>query len=163
MGDANALLARCAHGLAKHAGRWERTNLNPATQIAVAVAINASDQVVGDLYFTNGTSAFLSEGGGPVVDLNTLLPPGSGLHLFEADQVDDLGEISAQGRDANGDNHVVLLIPCDGEHQGVEGCDYGMADASTAPQVEPSPRIATPAHLSPAMHGRRVRKLSMGR
>lgn len=142
----------------KRGGQWERTNLNPATQIAVAVAINASDQVVGDLYFTNGTSAFLSEGGGPVVDLNTLLPPGSGLQLLEADQVNDLGEISVQGTDANGNNHVVLLIPCDDNHRGVEGCDYNMVDATTASQIEPGRRAMLPASLSSTMRWRGVHR-----
>ena len=97
------------------------------------------------------------------MDLNTLIPPGSGLQLTEADEINDLGEISAEGPDANGNNHVVVLIPCDENHSDVEGCDYRMVDASTIPQIEPKPRITTPAYASPAMHGRRVRQLGMGR
>jgi probable HAF family extracellular repeat protein len=117
----------------KHGGHWERINLNTADQVAVAFSINASEQVVGNLY-TNGiaTAAFLSEDGGPVVDLNTLIPPGSGLQLYEADQVNDLGEISVQGADASGNNHVVLLIPCDENHPDVEGCDYSFVEAGSA-------------------------------
>jgi hypothetical protein len=76
----------------------------------------------------------LSEDGGPIVDLNTLVPPGSGLQLVEADQINDGGEIAIAAVDANGNSHSVLLIPCDGHHPGVEGCDYSLVDASTATQ-----------------------------
>jgi hypothetical protein len=94
--------------------------------------VNASEQVVGALYYTNGTAAALAEGGGPAVDLNTLIPPGSGLQLVEADQINDRGEIAAEGPDANGNNHVVVLIPCDENHPHVEGCDYSFVEAGSA-------------------------------
>jgi probable HAF family extracellular repeat protein len=124
----------------KHGGHWERTNLNTTSQVAVAYSINASDQVVGDLFANSiPIAAFLSEDGGPVVDLNTLIPPGSGLQLFEADQVNDLGEISAEGPDVNGNNHVVVLIPCDENHPGVEGCDYSLVEARNTAAVGPLP------------------------
>lgn len=116
----------------KHGGHWETTILGTTAQITFGWSINASEQVVGNLYLANGTAAFLSEGGGPVVDVNTLVPPGSGLQLYEADQVNDLGEISVQGSDANGNNHVVVLIPCDENHPGIEGCDYNFVEADSA-------------------------------
>jgi probable HAF family extracellular repeat protein len=116
----------------KRDGHWKTTILGTTAQITFGWSINASEQVVGDLYLANGTAAFLADGDGPVVDLNTLIPPGSGLQLYEADQVNDLGEISVQGADANGNNHVVLLIPCDDRHPGVEGCDYSLVDADSA-------------------------------
>jgi uncharacterized membrane protein len=147
----------------KRGGHWEKTNLSTSTQNAIAVSINASEQAVGLLFYTNGSAAALAEVGGPTVDLNTLIPPGSGLQLVEADQINDLGEIAAEGPDANGNNHVVVLIPCDDNHSDVVGCDYSMVDASTISQIEPRPRITMPAHLSPVMHGRRVRQLGMGR
>jgi hypothetical protein len=117
---------------------WEKTNLSTATQNAVAYSINASAQVVGNLYFTVGQAAFLSEGGGPLVDLNTLVPPGSGLQLSEADQINDRGEISAVGIDANSNHHAVVLIPCDDHHPGVEGCDYSMVDSAIVSQFDQS-------------------------
>jgi uncharacterized membrane protein len=123
----------------KRGGHWEKTNLSTAAQNAVAVSINGSQQVVGDLYFTNGTAAALAEDGGPVVDLNTLIPPGSGLQLVEADQINDLGEISAQGLDATGNNHVVVLIPCDDDHLGVEGCDYSLDETRNTVGVDSTP------------------------
>jgi hypothetical protein len=78
--------------------------------------------------------AILWEDGGPMVDLNTLVPPNSGLHLFEAQQINDRGEIAVQGTDANSNKHAVLLIPCDEHHPGVKGCDHSMVDAATAAQ-----------------------------
>lgn len=147
----------------KRGGQWERTNLNPAAQVAIAVSINASEQVVGIFFHADGsTSALFAEGASSAVDLNTLIPPGSGLQLTEADEINDLGEISAEGPDANGNNHVVVLIPCDNNHPDLESCDYSMVDASTVPQVEPSRRIGWPANLGPMILGRRVRQLRMG-
>lgn len=67
-----------------------------------------------------------------MVDLNTLVPPNSGIQPVEPVQINDRGEIAVKGADANGNNRVVLLIPCDENHAGVEGCDYSLVDASAA-------------------------------
>jgi hypothetical protein len=120
----------------KSGGHWQKTSLSTISQSAFSISINASEQVVGN-WFGVGPflqDAFLSEDGGPIVDLNTLVPPGSGLQLFEAGQINDRGEISVKALDASGNNHTVLLIPCDKNHPGVEGCDYSLVDASTAAQ-----------------------------
>jgi hypothetical protein len=45
------------------------------------------------------------------------------LTLTAGISINDRGEITAQGLLANGDQHAVLLIPCDENHPGVEGCD----------------------------------------
>ena len=47
-----------------------------------------------------------------MVDLNTLIPENSGLHLQIATNINDLGEIVGSGMLANGDIHAFLLIPC---------------------------------------------------
>jgi uncharacterized membrane protein len=124
----------------KSGGHWHKTSLSTSSQSAFAVSINASEQVVGNWF---GTGAFLSEDGGPIVDLNTLVPPGSGLQLVEADQINDGGEIVIAAVDANGNSHSVLLIPCDGNHPGIEGCDYSLVEAarvaqSAVPSYHPS-------------------------
>jgi probable HAF family extracellular repeat protein len=114
----------------KSGGYWRKTNLSAVAQAAFAISINASEQVVGN--WTGGV--FLSDDGGPIVDVSTLVPPGSGLQFSEAQQINDRGEIAVEGSDASGNNHAVLLIPCDEDHPDVDGCDYGRVDASTAAQ-----------------------------
>jgi probable HAF family extracellular repeat protein len=94
--------------------------------------LNVRGQVVGgssDCH--NFSHAFIWENGGPIVDLNTLVPPGSGIQLTNAFNINDRGEILAKaapiGFTPNDDadlGHLALLIPCDEQHPGLEGCDY---------------------------------------
>ena len=105
----------------------------PGDCCSLASWINSRAQVVG----TSGNSdfsvqhAFLWEHGGPAIDLNTLIAPGSGLTLTSAGDINDRGEIAGAGVLANGDTHAFLLIPCG---QGDEGC----ADSAAAPAMQPS-------------------------
>jgi probable HAF family extracellular repeat protein len=84
-----------------------------------AEAINAQGQVVGRSLVNDTTvHAFLWENGGPMLDLNTLIPAISGLELYEAENINDRGEIAGRGfpvgcNDINACGHVFLLIPCD--------------------------------------------------
>jgi probable HAF family extracellular repeat protein len=73
--------------------------------------------------------AFLWENGS-IVDLNTLIPAGSSLHLVWAPVINDRGEIAGAGVprgvppanfDAQG--HAFVLIPCDDDHSDEEGCE----------------------------------------
>ncbi|HWX94518.1 MAG TPA: hypothetical protein VNY29_17960 [Terriglobales bacterium] len=75
-------------------------------------AVNNSGQIVGDAGACGiGGDAWLWENGGPMLDLNTLAIPGSGLHLADAKLINDRGEIVCTGVLPNGDLHAVLLIP----------------------------------------------------
>jgi probable HAF family extracellular repeat protein len=86
-------------------------------------AINSSGQIVGGSSdCRNFLHAFVWEDGGPMLDLNTLIPPGSGLQLTNAININDRGEILAKSVpvgvtpiDDEDLGHVVLLIPCEAE------------------------------------------------
>jgi len=84
--------------------------------------VNSRGQVVGDagVCFVGGR-AWLWENGGPMVDLNDLALPGSGLHLQDATVINDRGEIVCTGVLPNGDQHAVLLIPVGDEAQATPG------------------------------------------
>ena len=61
---------------------------------------------------------FLWENGGPIVDLQTLVLPGSDITIVETNYINDAGEISGFGTNSNGDQRAILLIPCDDNHPG---------------------------------------------
>ena len=115
----------------KIAGKWQKTDLGTLNGCSAAVSVNESGQVIGN----DGCPGlpFLWEEGGTLVDLNTLVSPHSGIQLTEVQQINDRGEIAAEGQDANGNNHAVLLVPCDEHHPDVDGCDYSLMDAAMVP------------------------------
>jgi probable HAF family extracellular repeat protein len=91
-----------------------------------AKSVNARGQVVGGTsdcnYFLH---AFLWEDGGPMLDLNSLIPAGSGLGLTFAININDRGEILAKAippgvspfQDEDLYGHLVLLVPCGAEKE----------------------------------------------
>jgi probable HAF family extracellular repeat protein len=113
---------------------------------------NSRGQAVGSSQASDGmggcvnpyTHAFRWQNGGPSVDLNSLIPPGSPVELTVADYISDSGEIVGGGDPigcTNNDacNHTYLLIPCDENHPNIEGCDYGLVDAAEADRLSPAP------------------------
>ena len=101
--------------------------------------LNARGQVVGgssDCH--NFLHAFTWEEGGPMLDLNELIAPGSGWQLTNAFNINDRGEILAKaapvGFTPNDDadlGHLVLLVPCDEASESSCGADSkGTAGAS---------------------------------
>jgi probable HAF family extracellular repeat protein len=100
---------------------------------SIARGINSRGQVVGAATdCSHQLNAFLWEQGGTMVDLNTLIPPNSGVVLNHALYINDRGDIASLGILSNGDIHSFVLTPCDENHLSVEGCDYSMVDAATA-------------------------------
>ncbi len=76
-------------------------------------------------------------------NLKKLVLPGSDLSLLAVNSINDRGEIACAGLEASGNQHNCVLIPCDENHPGVEGCDYSMVDASAAAQNPESVPNAT--------------------
>ena len=126
-----------------------------------AYYVNSRGQVVGTSedrqHMLLGVSqhAVLWENGGPQVDLNTLIPPGSGLQLTYAVAINDRGEIAGFGvppgvppEDYETKGHAYILIPCDDEHADTEGCEDAAQDTTAMTQSNSAP--ATPTSMSVA-------------
>ena len=119
------------HGFYWKDGKKTDLGLLPGDSMSDALVINSRGQIVGfsGSDESQSASAVLWENeSAQIVDLNTLVAPGSGLALYSAPYINDRGEIAAFGADSNGNNHDVLLIPCDAGHPSIEGCDYTMVD-----------------------------------
>ena len=111
MSDKGEVLGRAEVSLdpfVRHAFLWETGRMidlgapAPCTR-STALAINSAGQIVGDtgactddpndpLYF----STFYVEKGKPPVDLNALITPASEIHLEDAGDINDLGQISGR-------------------------------------------------------------------
>jgi probable HAF family extracellular repeat protein len=109
-----------------------------------ALFVNSRGQVVGTsedrahMLIGVGEHAFLWEDGGPMVDLNTLIPAGSSLQLTYAVAINDRGEIAGFGvppgvppEDYETKGHAYILLPCDDDHPGVCGDEVREAGASS--------------------------------
>jgi probable HAF family extracellular repeat protein len=113
-----------------------------------ASSINSRGQIVGVSFPCAGDAhAAIWENGKRAIDLNTLVRPSSGLHLAEAQFINDRGEITGKAVLPNGDQHAFLLIPKDQSDQD---------DAITATQadvapVTPRPTYMTHSRVTPAM------------
>jgi len=114
---------------------WKKGNMIDLGTVAddacsAALSINSRGQIVGfgsaDCFHED--HAFLWENGGPIVDLSTVVLPGSAVTLIEAIFINDRGEIAARGKLANGAEHAVVLLPCDEDHADVKGCDYSLKE-----------------------------------
>jgi probable HAF family extracellular repeat protein len=135
----------------KHVGEITDIGVAGDDQCSYAAAINVRGQVVGSsIPVCNGDSstfrAILWEDGS-IFDLNTLVPSGSALYLQVIQSINDRGEIAGTGADGSGNQHAFLLIPCDENHPGIEGCDYSLVDGAEAARVSAarSPQQKLPA------------------
>lgn len=139
---------------------------DPASE---AFSINAQGQIVGGtfIFFGADLHGFLSENGGPIVNLNELVLPGSDVTVATGLVINDRGEIAGRGILPNGDYHAILLIPCDENHPDIVGCDYSLVDAaavqSSAAPIPTANAAATPANLTPSEMRDRIRALPTNR
>ena len=117
--------------------------------VSLAFGINNQTQIVGifEDFAGDNTTGFLWQDG-VMTDLNTLIPPGSPLFLQEPVGINDRGEIVGFGVLSDGEQRGFLLIPCNENHPGVEGCDYSLVDTNAVPSATPAPREAS-GHMPP--------------
>lgn len=136
---------------------------DPLQGRSAATSINSETQIVGESASCDFSvdDAFLWEKGS-MVDLNSLIPADSAMHLFLPLYITDGGEITGLGFLPNGDLRSFLLIPCDENHPNVEGCDYNLADNLAASSLE-ARTTAGPNTLSPANANASIRGLPMNR
>jgi probable HAF family extracellular repeat protein len=146
----------------------------PGDSCSNAYYVNSRGQVVGTsesrdfCLIPTGEHAFLWEDGGPMVDLNSLIPPGSSLELTFAFAINDPGEIVGIGvppgcapKDVGICGHAYVLIPCgEGEDCGNSAAGTAATQSSPAP-VTQRPSTATPAN--PASSGRGIMDRLRGR
>jgi probable HAF family extracellular repeat protein len=104
---------------------------------SVAHFMNASGQVVGTSTNCFGTElhGFVWQPGGPMIDLNSFVPPDSDLVVTDGETINDCGEIAGSGMLPNGDFHAIVLIPCGDEQGDSEGCRDAVRNANgTSPR-----------------------------
>jgi probable HAF family extracellular repeat protein len=98
--------------LYSHGAKQDLGTLNSGS-FARAHALNNLGQVVGvsgpSFFSTDGQKAFIYSGGA-MQDLNTLIPAVSGRVLYSAMDINDAGQIVANGQ-VNGEDHGFLLTP----------------------------------------------------
>ena len=130
-----------------------------------ALANNAQGQVLGESYSCDGTGrrTFLWDKGA-IIDLNTVIPPGSNLQLAFATNINDRGEIVGRGLPpgcfedefSRTCGHAFLLIPCD--PAAAEGCQ-GNADAAPEIKSVVANRNVTTASPSPHSDPQKTKEL----
>ena len=120
-----------------------------------AYYVNSRGQVVGTsedrahMVIGVGEHAFLWEKGGPMVDLNTLIPSGSSLQLTYAVAINDRGEIAGFGvppgvlpEEYETKGHAYILLPCDDDRP--RECDDGH-EAEASSRAAQSSRVEVPS------------------
>lgn len=113
--------------------------------------INASEQAVGvSNCFSDSTRGFLWEDG-RMADLNALIVPDSDFQIPAAFTINDHGEIAAKGVLPDQDEHAILLIPCDENHPGIDGCDYSLVDVAEAARHISASATHNPTFVPPAV------------
>jgi hypothetical protein len=94
---------------------------------STAYSINLRGQVVGASVPISGgegvTHGWIWEKDSHITDLATLVLPGSDVTVTTAFFINDRSEIAGAGKLPNGDRGAIVLIPCDGDHDDVAGCE----------------------------------------
>jgi probable HAF family extracellular repeat protein len=108
-----------AHAASFNNGVWTDLGAISGALASTAKAVNISGQVVGTAVFRQTQYhppkpgkhvPFIATANG-LVDLNTLIPPGTGFTLTDAVAINDSGQILCDANNAAGSEHAVLLSP----------------------------------------------------
>ena len=103
----------------------------------------------GDCDLVSNQHAFLWENGA-IVDLNTLVPAGSGLQLEFASEINERGEIEGFGVLESGDPRAFVLIPQDRDDDAEANIDAtgrivpAAVDAASRAAAKPAQAVAVP-------------------
>jgi probable HAF family extracellular repeat protein len=135
------------HAILWKNGKMIDLGLLPGDCGSEALVINSKSQIIGNSTpdCSSDGAAVLWENGDAPVNLNTLITTASLINVTFPVSLNDRGEIAADGILPNGDVHAVVLIPCDENHSGVEGCDYEPVEVVAAAPVPSAQLIHTPA------------------
>ena len=145
-----------ANDEAVHAVRWRRGKIEDLGTVAglscsATAEINARGEIAGESWDCADPSnghATLWEPNGSGIDLNVFLPPASDLILFETHFVNDHGEIVAVGVLPNGDQHIVVLVPCSDAAEDCRSARDETAISHGQSTLEVKPPRLTPESLS---------------
>jgi probable HAF family extracellular repeat protein len=147
-----------------HAFVWSRGQLTDigtldGDSLSSAFDVNERGQVIGISIAEDGTfRPFLWERGGPMIDLNAFVPPGSNLRLENVANINDRGEIAVVGRIGTGEQRDFVLIPC-GDNE-ANGCQEATPVSVVRPMQGPNPSVKT-GRLSAAEFMRLMRPRSI--
>ena len=83
----------------------------PGGDFSLGRAINDSGQVVGTAGIAGGAGHAFLYSGGQMLDLNSLIAPGSGFTLTGVSGISDTGYITGSGTAPDGHTHAFLLTP----------------------------------------------------
>jgi probable HAF family extracellular repeat protein len=132
-----------------HAFLWKNGKMidlgaAPGQPCSTAIDINSRGQIIIDtgICGVGGGPGMLWENG-KLYDLNTLISLKPGLAVGDVSFINDRGEIAATGVLANGDQHAILLVPCE-DMESDKGCKGDEDGANTVGKIVETSVAATP-------------------
>ena len=133
VGWANLQGDQANHGFLWSGGRKVDLGVVSGDACSTATSINLTGQIVGAsgtcAPYYESLHAFLWENG-TIYDLNTLIPPGSGLSLTDVFDINNFGEITGQGLLSNPGTHERLCSSWCGENDPV-GCNNQLLESDS--------------------------------
>lgn len=115
----------------KHGAMTDLGVLDP-WPCSTALSVNSKGEVIGDtgICGVGGGPNFYSQDGNPMVDINTLVLPGSDLQIIDLFSINERGEIAGAAVLPNGDEHAIVLVPASAEEiAGAEAANVKLPSA----------------------------------